>query len=90
MRPVASYTLRQTAEDWLADGLPGRAAKTVEVNAGAPNLLLAWIGNIPLRELTSRDVRAALVQAASTHATRTVQKTHNCLTASSGTPRRKT
>jgi integrase len=80
VRSVHSYTVRQAAVDWLADGLPDRTAKTVEVNAGALNLLLASIGNILLRELTSRDVRTALTQAASTHATRTVQKSHNCLT----------
>ena len=32
VRPVCGYTLGQAVADWLADGLPGRAAKTVEVN----------------------------------------------------------
>lgn len=80
IRTVHSYTVRQAADDWIADGLPGRAAKTIEVNAGALDLLLASIGNKPLTELTARDVRTALASVASTHATRTVQKAHNCLT----------
>lgn len=80
IRTVHRYTVRQAADEWIADGLPGRAAKTIEVNAGALNLVLASIGNKALTELTARDVRTALTTVASTHATRTVQKAHNCLT----------
>jgi integrase len=38
------------------------------------------IGTIPLRDLTVQDVRTALRKMAATHATRTLQKAHNCLT----------
>ena len=31
VRPVAGYTVDMAVADWLAEGLPGRAAKTVEV-----------------------------------------------------------
>ena len=65
---------------WLAEGLPGRTAKTVEVNRDSLRPLLAVIGTVPLKELTVQDVRTALSKMAATHATRTLQKAHNCLT----------
>ena len=37
-------------------------------------------GTIPLKDLTVQDVRTALAKMAATHATRTLQKAHNCLT----------
>jgi integrase len=66
--------------DWLDEGLPGRSAKTVEANRDSLRPLLAVIGRIPLKDLTVRDVRTALKKMAGTHATRTLQKGHNCLT----------
>ena len=66
--------------DWLAEGLPGRAAKTVEVYRDALRPVLAVIGRIPLRDLTVQDVRTALAKMAVTHSTPTLQKAHNCLT----------
>ncbi len=66
--------------DWLDEGLPGRTAKTIEANRDSLRPLLAAIGRIPLKDLTVQDVRAALKKVAVTHATRTLQKAHNCLT----------
>jgi integrase len=66
--------------DWLAEGLPGRAAKTVEVYRDALRPILAVAGRIPLRDLTVQDVRTALAKMAVTHSTPTLQKAHNCLT----------
>jgi Phage integrase central domain len=66
--------------DWLEEGLPGRTAKTVETNRDSLRPLLAVIGRIPLKDLTVQDVRGALKRMAGTHATRTLQKAHNCLT----------
>ena len=80
VRPVRGYTLEQAVTDWLASGLPGRTAKTIEVNRDSLKPVLARIGARPLQDLTAADVRAALTAMASTHATRTVQKAHNCLT----------
>jgi hypothetical protein len=31
VRTAAGYTVEMAVTDWLAEGLPGRAAKTVEV-----------------------------------------------------------
>src|SRR5499427_8862134 len=80
VRPVRGYTVEQAVTDWLAVGLPGRTAKTIEVNRDSLKPVLARIGARPLQDLTAADVRAALTAMAGTHATRTVQKAHNCLT----------
>jgi hypothetical protein len=73
-------TVANAVDDWLAEGLPGRERKTVEANRDSLQPLLAVIGKIPLKYLTVQDVRAALAKMAATHATRTLQKGHNCLT----------
>ena len=80
LRTAQGYTVEKAVADWLEEGLPGRAAKTVEANRDSLWPLLAIIGRIPLRDLTVRDVRAALKKMAGTHSTRTLQKGHNCLT----------
>jgi integrase len=80
VRTQRRYTVEDAVTDWLASGLPGRATKTVEVNRDSLRPLLARIGSAPLADLTARDVRTALAAMAKTHATRTVQKAHNCLT----------
>jgi integrase len=74
------YTLEKAVADWLADGLPGRTAKTIETNHDALKPLLADLGSVRLAELTAHDVRSALTKMAARYSTRTLQKTHNCLT----------
>jgi hypothetical protein len=78
VRTVQRYTVTDAVADWLAEGLPGRAAKTIEVNRDALRPVLDVIGTIPLRDLSAHDVRTALSKMAATHATRTLQKAHNC------------
>ncbi len=80
VRTSHGYTVEKAVADWLAEGLPGRTAKTVKANRDALRPLLAVIGTISLKELTVQDVRTALAKMAATHATRTLQKGHNCLT----------
>jgi integrase len=80
VRTAHGYTVEKAVADWLAEGLPGRTAKTVEANRDSLRPLLAVIGRIPLKDLTVQDVRTALKTMAATHATRTLQKAHNCLT----------
>jgi hypothetical protein len=80
VRTAAGYTVDTAVTDWLAEGLPGRAAKTVEVYRDALRPVLAVIGRIPLRDLSVQDVRTALAKMAVTHSTPTLQKAHNCLT----------
>src|SRR5690242_8795413 len=80
VRTAAGYTVDMAVTDWLAEGLPGRAAKTVEVYRDALRPVLVVIGRIPLRDLTVQDVRTALAKMAVTHSTPTLQKAHNCFT----------
>jgi hypothetical protein len=80
VRTVQGYTVEAAVADWLAEGLPGRAAKTVEVYKDALRPVVTVIGKILLRDLTVQDVRTALAKMAVTHSTPTLQKAHNCLT----------
>ena len=60
--------------DSLADGLPGRAPKTISTQREVLKPLISILGNVPLRELTAADVRSALIKLAATRATRTVSR----------------
>ena len=44
VRTVHGYTVEKAVTDWLAAGLPGHTAKTVEVNRDALRPSLAVIG----------------------------------------------
>lgn len=80
VRSAAGYTVEKAVADWLDEGLPARTAKTVEANRDSLRPLLAVIGTISLKDLNVQDVRMALKKMSGTHATRTLQKAHNCLT----------
>ena len=79
VRSSAAYTVQRCADDWLANGLDGRSAKTVNDAKDALKPLLTIIGDRPLRDLNANDVRGALVEMAATRSTRTVQIARNCL-----------
>jgi hypothetical protein len=72
----ASYTVAHAIEDWLADGLAGRAPKTVSTQREVLEPLIDIIGAVPLRELSAANVRSALNDLAATRATPTVGMTH--------------
>src|SRR5262245_35325130 len=72
----ASYTVRAAVDDWLAEGLSGRAPKTVSTQREVLEPLLDIIGAVPLRQLSAANVRSALKDLAATRATRTVAMTH--------------
>ena len=72
----ASYTVRAAVDDWLAEGLSGRASKTVTTQREVLEPLLDIIGAVPLRQLSAAHVRSALKDLAATRATRTVGMTH--------------
>ena len=76
----AAYTVAQAIRDWLADGLAGRAPKTVSTQREVLEPLIGIIGAVPLRELTAATVRSALKELAATRATRTVGMAHAGLT----------
>jgi hypothetical protein len=76
----AAYTVAQAINDRLADGLAGRAPKTVSTQREVLEPLIGIIGAVPLRELTAATVQSALKELAATRATRTVAMTHAGLT----------
>jgi hypothetical protein len=75
----ANYTVRQAAEDWLANGLDGRSAKTIKKNQNVLEPILKVIGNRKLRELTAADVRQALAKMATRYSTAAVTMGHLAL-----------
>jgi integrase len=75
----AGYTVGQAIRDYLAEGLPGRAPKTIRTQREVLEPLFPTLGNMPLRELTAADVRSALTMLAATRATRTVSMTRAAL-----------
>ena len=80
VQPEPAYTVQRAVDDWLAEGLDGRSARTVRLNHDVLKLVTAVIGGIELRKLTAHDVRRALVQVAAANSTRTVTLAHNALT----------
>ena len=80
VQPERAYTVQRALDDWLAEGLDGRSAKTVRLNHDVLKLVTAVIGGIELRMLTAHDVRRALVQVAAGNSSRTVTLAHNALT----------
>jgi integrase len=75
-----NYTVRRAAQDWLAEGLEGRSAKTVKKNENVLAPILTAIGSRRLRELTADDVRQALTAMATRYSNAAVAMGHNALT----------
>jgi len=75
----STYTVGQAIEDWLANGLDGRSAKTVSTYREVLDPLTALIGSSKLRDLTARQVRSALVRLSADWSTRTLQIARNAL-----------
>jgi hypothetical protein len=59
----ASYTVAHAIEDWLANGLAGRAPKTVSTQRDVLEPLIDIIGAVPLRELSAATVRRLGIEA---------------------------
>src|SRR5262249_10630212 len=72
----ANYTVRLAAEDWLANGLHGRSAKTIKKNENVLEPILKVIGARKLRELSAADVRQALSRMASEYSSAAVTMGH--------------
>jgi hypothetical protein len=73
------YTVRQAAQDWLAQGLDGRSAKTITKNQNVLAPILTVIGARKLRELTAADVRRALSVMAAGYSSAAVTMGHLAL-----------
>ncbi len=80
LRANQGYTVRRAADDWLEDGLSGRAAKTVKKNENVLTPILAAIGARKLRDLTAGDVHQALTLMAQRYSSAAVAMGHNALT----------
>jgi hypothetical protein len=68
--PPVQYTVREAAEDWLENGLPGRSAKTIRKNKDVPEPILMVIGTGKLRELDAAAVDTALKAMAGSYGNR--------------------
>ena len=75
----ANYTVRQAAEDWLANGLVGRSAKTIKKNENVLEPILKVVGARKLRELSAADVRQALAGMAAGYSSAAVTMGHLAL-----------
>jgi hypothetical protein len=64
---------------WLAEGLPGRSARTTTLYRDGVKPLTDKLGAKPLRKLTATDVRSALISVSDQLSTHSLQIAHNCL-----------
>jgi integrase len=79
IRSSPRYTVQDAVDDFLANGLEGRSAKTVSTNREVLAPLIPLIGGVKLKELTAVEVRSALAQLATSRSTRAVQMACNSL-----------
>jgi integrase len=79
VRSSRTYTVRETVEDWLREGLDGTSERTRRLYEGLLEPVLEMIGARPLRDLTAVDVRSALGQLVTRYSTRSLQITRNSL-----------
>ena len=75
VRSSSTYTVRETVEDWLRDGLDGTSERTRTLYEGLLEPVLEVFGARPLRTLSAGDVRSALSQLATRYSTRSLQVT---------------
>jgi site-specific recombinase XerD len=80
VKSPAAYTVRQAVDDWLAAGLDGRSAKTIEKYRYVLKPVVEQIGRAVLRDLTAHDVRQVLAGLAKEQSSSTVTIAHNALT----------
>jgi integrase len=79
VRSSSTYTVRDTVEDWLREGLDGTSERTRTLYEGLLGPVLDAIGARPLRVLSAGDVRSALNHLATRYSTRSLQITRNSL-----------
>jgi integrase len=79
VRSSSTYTVRETVEDWLSDGLDGTSERTRTLYEGLLGPVLDAIGAKPLRTLGAGDVRSALGQLTTRYSSRSLQIARNSL-----------
>ncbi len=87
VRSSSTYTVRETVEDWLREGLDGTSERTRTLYEGLLEPVLEMVGARPLRNLTAADVRSALGQLVTRYSTRSLQITATRWSGPSGMPR---
>ncbi|MDA8323371.1 MAG: site-specific integrase, partial [Actinomycetota bacterium] len=76
----SDYTVADAVNDWLAYGLSGRDARTLDLyTQQCRSHILPALGARKLRDLTAADVEKWLAAKAATLSTRTLQILHSCL-----------
>jgi integrase len=79
LRAPAGYTVQAALDDWLAEGLSGRSARTVKLYRDGVAPLAEKVGRKELRKLSATDVRSALASLSERMSSRSIQIAHNCL-----------
>src|SRR5579859_339042 len=79
VKSSSRYTVRQTVEDWLHEGLDGTSERTRTLYEGLLGPVLEMIGARQLRDLSAGDVRSALGKLVTRYSTRSLQITRNSL-----------
>jgi integrase len=75
-----NYTVRQAVEDWLTYGLGRQGSATVKkYRIFCGKHLIPLLGARKLRDLTTREVDAWLVELSKSLSTATLQRVHGCL-----------
>jgi integrase len=76
----STVTVEEAIEDWLANGLPRRSAKTVQkLRTLCQRHLIPRLGARRLRDLTARDVERCLGSLSEELSTNTLGQLHSCL-----------
>jgi integrase len=75
----ASYTVQAAVDDWLAEGLSGRSARTITLYRDGVAPLVGKLARKQLGKLTAADVRSAMGALSGQMSTRSLQIAHNCL-----------
>jgi hypothetical protein len=79
VKSSSTYTVRQTVEDRLREGLDDTSERTRALHEGLLEPVLEMIGARPLRDLSPGDVRSALGELVTRYSTRSLQITRNSL-----------
>ncbi len=87
LKTPTTYTVRQTVEAWLRDGLDGKSERTKKLYAGLLGPLMDEIGRRQLRQLSAGDVRNGLAELTERYSTRSCRSRGTRLSGLSRTPR---
>ena len=75
----ADYTVQAALDDWFAEGLSGRSARTVQLYRDGVAPLAEKLGSHQLRKLSAAQVRSAMAGLIDRLSTQSLHIAHNCL-----------